>query len=337
MVNDILIVGTAWIGDMVMAEPLFRLLKQQFPDKNIHVLAPKWTQALLERMPAVGKAIPLPFQHGEFKFWKRIQLGRALAKQYERAYVLPNSWKSALIPWAAGISKRIGWLGEQRFGLLNDYRRLDEKRYPLMVQRFAALAFEANELPLAKELLYPKLEVNQEQARALALKWNIDPDKPVLALCPGAAFGPAKRWPAIYFASVARKMHAEGWQVLLLGSTSEEDIARTIQIESHKSCINTIGQTELAESIDLLSLADTVLCNDSGLMHVACALNKKVIAIYGSSSPSFTPPLGDKVTILSLNLACSPCFQRTCPLGHTRCLRDLTPEVVLKTLTEDKA
>jgi heptosyltransferase-2 len=150
-----------------------------------------------------------------------------------------------------------------------------------------------------------------------------------LALCPGAEYGPAKRWPVAYYAEVARKKIDQGWQVWLFGSNKDKADAEQINNEASGLCSDFTGRTTLAEAVDLMSLAHTVVSNDSGLMHVAAALNKNLIAIYGSSDPGFTPPLNDNAQVISLNLDCAPCFKRDCPLGHTNCLTGITPEQVL--------
>ncbi|PIQ43770.1 MAG: lipopolysaccharide heptosyltransferase II [Gammaproteobacteria bacterium CG11_big_fil_rev_8_21_14_0_20_46_22] len=323
-----LIVGPAWVGDMVMAQTLFKAIKQREPSAHIDVLAPAWTNALLARMPEVEKAIALPVGHGEFKLIQRFKLGRRLAKShYDQAIVLPNSLKSALVPFFAGIPKRTGWMRECRYGFLNDWRRLDKIQYPLMIERFLALGLPKGPA-LEKPYPHPHLQVDLASRDVAVKRLGLQADKPIVALCPGAEFGPSKRWPAEYFAELANSLIAQGYAVWLFGSKNDEVIAQAIQTKTHEACVNLCGQTNLAEAIDLLSLAQAVVSNDSGLMHIAAALNVPVVALYGSTSPDFTPPLSDKVAVLKLDLECQPCFQRVCPLGHWRCLRDLQPAKV---------
>ena len=317
---------------MMMAQSLFINLKQQIPCCLIDVLAPDWSLALLERMPEVNRAVSLSVSHRQFGFNARLQLGRQLRGfAYDQAIVLPNSWKSALIPFFAGIKRRTGYIGEMRWGLLNDARRLDKPRLPMTVQRFVALGLESNgQLP--PEYSYPKLAISVQMQRSVREKFQIDQAKKVLALCPGAEYGPAKRWPGRHFAEVAREKHLQGWQVCLFGSDKDSAVARQINDLAGGVCRDFTGRTTLGEAVDLLSLADAVVSNDSGLMHVAAALDKKLIAVYGSSDPGFTPPLHDKAVIINLKLACSPCFKRECPLGHTDCLTELLPQSVLAAL-----
>lgn len=325
----ILVVGPSWVGDAVMMQPLLMRLKQYHPDCSIDVLAPDWVRPLLARMPQVSATLANPFGHGELKLGARWRLARVLARNdYDQAIILPNSLKSALIPWLAGIPVRTGFVGELRYGLLNDARKLDESAYPLMVERFALLA-EAPNMALPRPLPAPALTVKETQRQSVLQKLGLDTTSPVAALCPGAEYGPAKRWPAEHFARLAILLYQRGYAVWIVGSDKDRDIGDAIVAASGAYCRNLCGQTSLDEAVDLLASASVVITNDSGLMHVAAALDKPMAAIYGSSSPGFTPPLTPKARIVSLNLSCSPCFKRECPLGHLNCLRELAPERVL--------
>lgn len=334
----ILIVGPSWVGDMVMAQTLFKLLKQQNPDRQISVMAPNWTRPLLARMPEINEALEVTIGHGELALGKRRQLGRELrSRGYDRAIVLPNSFKSALIPWHARIPIRVGWRGELRDLLLNDCRGLDKKKYPLMVQRFAALALPAGaELPT--QLPDPALRVEPHQAQASLDDFKLTTDKPVLALCPGAEFGEAKQWPAEYYAELANELLGKDWQVWIFGSANDQLAAESILADINTDWLanvhNLAGATNLGQAIDLLSFASTVVSNDSGLMHIAAALQRPVVALYGSTSPDFTPPLAEKVKLLATDIDCRPCFKRVCPYGHRRCLTQLLPEQAIEAVAE---
>ncbi|MEX2164224.1 MAG: lipopolysaccharide heptosyltransferase II [Sulfuricaulis sp.] len=327
-----LVVGPAWVGDMVLAQSLFIFLKQRHPGSRIEVLAPGWTRALLERMPEVDEAIALDIGHGELKLGARLRLGRQLRKRrYDRAIVLPNSFKSALVPFAARARVRTGFTGELRYGLLNDIRRLDQDKFPRTVDRFVALALAPDE-PLP-EIPSPRIRADVDKARmALARLVRSLPVKPVLGLCPGAEYGPAKRWPAEYYADVAKAKLDEGWEVWLFGSENDAPVSGAIQSLTGNRCLDLSGKTTLSEAIDLMSLTTAVVTNDSGLMHVAAALGRALIAIYGSTDPGHTPPMSEEASILYLSVECSPCFERECPFGHYRCLRDIMPAAVLHTL-----
>ena len=331
----ILIVGPSWVGDMVMAQTLFQCLKQRHPECEIDVLAPDWSRPILERMPEVRAALSLPLGHGVIDLATRRRIGKSLVGQYDQAILLPNSLKSALVPWFAGIPKRTGWKGEMRYGLLNDIRTLDKDSYPLMIERFMALAYEPG-AALSQPYPQPRLVIDEASRDAALAKFELQLDRPVLALCPGAEFGEAKRWPAEHYAKVAEIKIREGWQVWLFGSkndhTGGEDIRMRLIPGLREEVSNLSGQTSLAEAIDLMSAATAVVSNDSGLMHVAAALNRPLVAVYGSTSPGFTPPLADRVEIVRLGLECSPCFDRTCRYGHYNCLRELKPRPVIEAL-----
>lgn len=330
MNNKILVVGPAWVGDMVMAQSLFKLLKQREPNTIIDVLAPAWSQPLLARMPEVASSIVMPLGHGQLDLRARYRIGKSLRDQgYRQAILLPNSFKSALIPYFATIPLRTGWRGEMRYLLLNDIRILDESRYPLMIERFMALGLP-KDAPLPEKYPTPELRISSEsQKKALERHGLTSPTRPILALCPGAEFGPAKRWPEEHYAAVANAKLKEGWDVWIFGSPKDGETAEKIMQLTEQRCVNLTGRTRLEEAVDLLALANAVVTNDSGLMHIAAALNRPLIAVYGPTSAGFTPPLNDEAKITTLKLDCQPCFQRTCPLKHHRCMLDLKPETVL--------
>lgn len=320
----ILIVAPAWVGDAVLAQPLFARLKERYPGVTITALAPPWVLPVLQRMPEVDATVENPFEHGTLAVAERRRFAKALAGRYDHAIVLPNSFKSALTPFFAGIPLRTGYIGEARFGLLNDRRRLDEKMLPLMVERFAALA-EPPAKPLARPVPPPRLVVDTNARDATLQRLELRCDRRVVAFCPGAEYGTAKRWPVAYYAELARALAHEGRQVWLLGSPKDAAIGEEIVQQSNGACLNLCGKSKLDEAVDLMSCADLVVSNDSGLMHVAAALDRPMIAIFGSSSPRFTPPLSVRARVIRLDLPCSPCFKRECPLQHFKCMMDLTP------------
>ena len=332
MQEKILVCGPAWLGDMMMSQALLIYLSQQ--GHELHVLAPQWNFAVLARMPEVKKPIPLPLTHGELRLAERYRIGKVLrAEHYDRAIVLPNSWKSGLIPYFANIPRRTGWRGEYRYGLINDMRYLNKIELPLMVQRYVALGHEKNESWHAANFPYPELAIEEKTRQTALDKHNLTLNKPVLALSPGAAFGETKQWPATYYAKIAREKIKEGWQVWLLGSSNDKAVADEIMRDTEAQCINLSGLLPLCETVDLISAARVLIGNDSGLLHVAAALKVPVIGIYGSTSPDFTPPLSETARIVSVNdLACRPCFQRKCQFNHLRCLWDIKPEQVNRVL-----
>lgn len=324
-----LIIGPSWVGDMVMAQSLFKAIKLKYPDTLIDVLAPEWSRPLTERMSEVHASIAMPVKHGELALKTRFSLGKKLAREhYQRCFVLPNSFKSALIPFWAKIPERIGWKRECRYFLLNRLYTLDKKRLPRMVQRYVALVHKKN-APL-ESIIPPTLTPNlQNRVEALKKYHLVVKDAPILILCPGAEFGPSKRWPEKNYAQVANHYLDQNWQVWIFGSAKDSEVAQSIQQLTHQRCIDLTGRTSLGDAIDLMSLAQLVISNDSGLMHIAAALGRSLIAIYGSTDPGFTPPLTDKVIIVQEKIACSPCFKRICPLTHHDCMQKLTVQKVL--------
>jgi len=326
-VRKILIVAPNWIGDALLAQPLFARLRQKFPGATIDALAPAWTAPVLRRMPEISEVIDAPFAHGELGLARRWSIAGTLrVRVYDEAIVLPNTVKSALIPFLAGIPVRTGFTGELRYGLLNRVHKLDEKALPLMAERYAKLA-EEPESPPERPLAEVKLRVDEAHLALALARLGLSRAKPMVAFCPGAEYGPAKRWPARYFADLASKLSAQGRAVWLFGSGKDREIGE--EIARAGTAVNLCGKTDLETAIDLLSLAEVVVSNDSGLMHVAAAVGRPVVALYGSSSPEHTPPLSKISRVVRTGIDCSPCYARECPLGHFRCMIDLEPERVL--------
>lgn len=333
----ILVVGPSWVGDMMMSQSLYRTLLTRFPDARIDVLAPDWCRPLLTRMPEVNQPIAMPIGHGSFALMERRKLGQQLrTSAYDRAYVLPNSFKSALIPLFANIPKRIGWRGEMRYGLLNDLRILDKQAFPLMVERYVALAFERNSVKsaqtLPRPLLLPKLSVGTDEIQSVKNQFNLSGVRPLIGFCPGAEFGPAKRWPHYHYATLANMLIERGFDIILLGSKSDQPTGQAIlaalPAEKHPSCQNLTGMTSLEHAIALIAGCQAIVSNDSGLMHITAALDRPLVALYGPSSPSFTPPLSDKTQIIRLISGYLKIRKGDQQLGYHQSLIDITPKTV---------
>lgn len=327
-----LIIAPNWVGDMVMSQCLYRLLKKDDANHEIHVLAPPWCLDVALRMPEVSKCIAFPGIHGKLDLLKRYRFSQQLKKEnYQNAIILPNSLKSALIPWLAKIPTRIGYKGEMRYGLINDIRYLDKKKQPLMVERFASLNPKSKKIININEILIPKLAADATKISTTLKTYHLNQDKPILALAPSAAFGNSKCWPKANFSALANQFLEKGFHVWLMGAPSDEKRLQTINDACQQKC-QMVTKPSLQEKIDLLSISDCLVSNDSGLMHIGAALNIPVIGIYGSTTPSFTPPLGDKTKVIENNdLICRPCFKRDCPKqekDHLKCLWDITPKKV---------
>ena len=341
----ILVVGPSWVGDMVMAQSLFKKCRMDHPDAVIDVVAPAWSQPILNRMPEVRHTIVLPVGHGQFRFSTRRQIGLSLRdERYDRAIVMPKTWKSALVPYFANIPRRTGFIGEVRYGLLNDRRKLDKKVLTQTVLRYLALGCEKAEAlpPVAR--FYPRLDIDRDNQQKLMRELSLSTDRPVVCFFPGAEYGTAKQWSAGHFHTLADRLVSSGYQVWIMGSEKEAQISRSIQNGTGKNgigkngisrhCINLCGRTKLEDAIDLMALASHAVTNDSGLMHVAAAVGVTTEAIYGSSSPYFTPPLTRKKNIHYIGIDCSPCFKRTCPLDHLNCLQQISPARIYESIAD---
>ena len=327
-----LIIAPQWIGDAVMTEPLLRRLHAR--GERLTVGALPWVAPVYRAMPQVAEVIEFPFAHGGLQFKARRSIARRIDGQFDKAYVLPNSLKSALLPFLAGISQRIGYLGEARVGLLT-HRLKNPKDKPPMVAFYSALSGETG-----LESDRPQLHISPADITATLGALGLQQGAYVV-FAPGAEFGPAKRWPARHFSELAARL---AWPVVLLGSGKEaalcDEIAAPANAAQAGKCLNLAGKTSLPQALALIAASRNTISNDSGLMHVAAALGVSQVAIFGSSSPLHTPPLSDRATVLWLKadpdyqppLDCAPCFARECPLGHTRCLNDISAERVLQAL-----
>lgn len=308
---------------MVMVQCLFMSLKRQNQENIIDVVAPAWSSPVIARMPEVRRIIEVDIAHGELQLTKRISVGKSLRGQYDQAIILPRSFKSALIPYFAKIPQRTAYRGEMRYGIVNDMRRLDKEVTYKAVERFVNLGEDYSKAMQSPKISFPKLCVDQNKRHQAALRLGVSETTPSVAMMPGAEFGPSKRWPAKYFGELASIFKQDGYEVYVFGSPNDHAIGEEIVVSSKGSAKNLCGQTTLEEVVDLISLVKIAITNDSGLMHIAAAVDRPVVVIYGSITPEYTPPLSNTAEIQYLNLDCSPCWQKQCPYGHYNCLRNL--------------
>ena len=325
-----LIVGPSWVGDMVMTQSLLIALKKNHPESPLDVLSPGWSLPVIRRMPQVRRPLEMPLGHGEFRWRDCYRLGKQLRKErYVQAYVLPRSFKSALVPFHANIPVRTGYRGEFRFGLINDIRKADRAASQTTVERFVALAADDGHVA---QIQPPVLAVDSGNQERLIAELELNPYGKIVALLPGAEYGPAKCWPLDYYRSLASELVSQDIAVWVLGSRTDHAAGEAIAADLD-AVRNLCGRTRLEDAIDLLSLSSAAVSNDSGLMHVAAAVGIPLVAIYGSSSPEKTPPLSEKAQTIYLGLECSPCYARECPLVHLNCLKNIRPEQVLSALS----
>ncbi|WP_409500470.1 lipopolysaccharide heptosyltransferase II [Mannheimia glucosida] len=341
---NILVIGPSWVGDMMMSHALYQQLKIQYPNCQIDVMAPDWCRPLLARMPEVRNAISMPIGHGSFRLCERYRLGKSLRNQYDMAIVLPNSLKSAFIPLFAKIARRRGWKGESRYFFLNDLRS-NKNDYPMMVQRYVALAFEKATVPTAQQLpiAYPYLTTDSQHIEQTKAKFEKQlayaENRPAIGFCPGAEFGPAKRWPHYHYATLAKMLIEQGYSVRLFGSKKDEAVGEQIRLalpeHLQRYCLNLAGQTDLNQAVDLIADCNAVVSNDSGLMHIAAALNKPLVALYGPTSPQYTPPLSHNAVIIRLiEGGLIKIRKGEAAEGYHQSLIDIQPEMVMEKLAE---
>ncbi len=337
--NRILIIAPNWIGDAVMSQPLLANLKASYQQSQIDVLASPWVAPIYRACAEVHQVIEARLEHKQLQWGLRKQLAKQLElNQYDACFVLPNSLKSALIPWRANIPLRIGYRGEMRFGLINcALDKPSKTNRPPMANHYLALS---NVIQSSQEIdinqsADPKLNISPAATKSVSAKLQIAGinEKSIYVFCPGAEFGATKRWPTNHFATLAQQLitHESDAHVILLGSKSDHTFGKEIisQVTNTSQIQNWCGETSLDEAIALIGMSKALVSNDSGLMHIGAALKVPQVAIFGSSDPRHTPPLSDKAKVIWLNLPCSPCHKRECPLGHLKCLKDILPTTVL--------
>lgn len=295
----ILVIAPAWVGDVVMSHTVYRCLKQQYPQALIEVMALEWCRPLLSKMPEVHRTLAMPIPHGQLKLGLRRSIGHQLrAESYQQAIVIPNSLKSAFIPWFAQIPQRTGWRGEWRYGLLNDLRRLEPLHYPMLIQRYAALAYPLppeGRVVLPDPLPWPQLTVTPAAVEQTMTQFGLPCGQRLIALAPGTAIGTLKCWPPHHYACLAEQLIAQGYWIALFGALHDQPVCAAIRDQLPTTlqprCLNFAGTTTLTEVIDLLACCRAIVSNDSGLMHIGSALGKAVVALYGPTDPGFAPPL----------------------------------------------
>jgi heptosyltransferase II len=330
-----LVISPNWIGDAVMVQPLLRLLHERHPERLIDVLAPGWVAPVWRAMREVDTVLEAPFRHGALQLRERREYAKILRERgYADAYVLPNTLKFALIPWLAGIPRRVGYKGEMRYGLLNVMHHDDRQSPRPMVSFYAALADAPRpDAAPPSALPRPALFISDERVAEVVSRLGLQVDRPLIVFAPGAEFGSAKRWPTSHFAELAQTIQKDRpeSQIVLLGSGKDRDVCEEIVAQA-AGVRNLAGATALDEAVALIAGADAMVSNDSGLLHIASALNRPIVAIYGPTDPGHAPPFSDVATSLYLALECAPCRERECPLGHHRCMKEISAQMVWQPL-----
>ncbi len=312
-----------------MAQALYKALCVDSTSAQIDVVAPEWLRPLLNRMPEIATVYSLDVAHGEFGLSKRYSLGKQLkSANYTQAIVLPRSYKSALLPWFAGIPKRVGEVGEFRHGLITDiFTSNKDKQIPNVCNYLRYICIDSDISKVKREYL-PELTVDLENQKKVLEKYQVSTHVPLVACMVGAEYGPSKQWPVEHFVQLIDLLHEQGINVCILGSPKDVIIGDEIEALCKKPIHNLCGKTSLLDVIDVLAACRVAVSNDSGLMHIAAAVDVPVITMYGATTPTYTPPLHPKAKSFYLKLTCSPCWKRTCQYHHYRCLADIMPQQV---------
>ena len=322
--KKILIIAPAWIGDLIISASFIKALKKN-RDYSIDIIVNSNLLNLANLIPGIRKVIASETEHGRLSLIHRIKKGLSLrSEQYDECYILTNSYKSAIIPLIARIKKRISYLGEFRYGLINIIKQPIERNLG-MVNRYLNLIDQKH-----TDTVNPVLNIKTNK-ESIFKKFKFDGK--YIVFCPDAEYGPAKRWPTNKWLNLAKDL-SQHYNVIVVGL--DISISHAFRPLESDKIINLIGKTNLVEVMEIIALSEGVISNDSGLMHVSASLDKKIIALYGSSSPTYTPPLisKEKRDIIYKNLDCSPCFKRVCPLGHTKCLNDIKVDEVKESVTK---
>tara|TARA_Y100000996_G_scaffold328235_1_gene264279 strand:- start:803 stop:1819 length:1017 start_codon:yes stop_codon:yes gene_type:complete len=324
-----LIIAPSWIGDLLMSQSVFKFLKHKYHNCTIDVIARPYLSDLLKLMPEINNVHDLDIQHNELGITKRSKISMQLKKHnYSSAIILTNTFKSALVPWIMRIPERIGYKRELRSILLTKSFKLI-KHKDSMVNRYLKLVgttFNNN--------LRPSLRISSDQAEESKNKFLLNNMKKNIFLCPEAEFGITKRWPKNNWIELAKRFKQNNYNVYFLGKDITS--ARVFEpVVNNSSIISLIGKTNLKEVTYLLSSANLVVANDSGLMHLAASLDVNLISIFGSSSPFYTPPLmkNNNGEVIYKQLDCSPCFKNSCPLNeddNLKCLKSITVDEISK-------
>ncbi|MGN1394347.1 MAG: lipopolysaccharide heptosyltransferase II [Succinivibrionaceae bacterium] len=339
-----LVIAPSWIGDLIMSQCLYKTIKKLDQNSIIHVLAPNWCLKVLNRMPEIDKSILIPLTHGEFSLKTRYTIGKQLrTEKYDICYILPNSWKSALIPFFAKIPQRIGWIGESRYFLLTSIRK-DKTKFPKLIERYASLAYSKDNVKKGsdiKNIDIPVLSINKLNLESLLDKNNIESkEKIIIGICPGAEYGITKKWPTSHYAELLDIFYKNNSQIEVIIFGSQKDINTSQEIINQlKTDVVSYthmlaGKTSIEDAIDLLSACNLVISNDSGLMHVTAAVNTKLVAIFGSTSTKYTPPTTKNALLIESDEHCHPCFKKVCKYNSVICLKQIMPIYVYNKIKE---
>ncbi|CAD83283.1 ADP-heptose; lipopolysaccharide heptosyltransferase II [Candidatus Blochmanniella floridana] len=308
----ILVVSPSWIGDTVISHSLYRLLFKKYQSQvKIDVITSIRCEPIIKRMIEINKIFYVPYKHRVLNLTQCYKLANLLrTENYTQAIILPNSLKSALVPFLAKIPVRTGWRGEMRYGFINDLRILNKSFFPAIIHRYSALAYNKHSIQnfsdLPSPLPLPQLCIQKEEILNVSIKFNLHTKKKIIGLCPGSSKGLFRNWPHYHFVNLAIRLIYYGYHIVILGSNENYLLINDfIEKSKLKKLVqyydNLLGCTSLDEAVLIIALCSAIVSNDSGLMHVACALHKPVVGLYGITDSCCTPPLFYKSKIIQGN------------------------------------
>jgi len=335
-IENILLRAANWVGDAVMTTPAIRAIRKNFPAARITILAKPWVIPVFQQSPHLDVVMPYEAGGRHRGVSGLIRLVRDVKRRkFDLAILFQNAFEAALLAFAAGIPRRLGYATDGRTALLTDrlysYRKLKKGHlvdYYLGILGDVGLDLDGRNL----ELFLSAEE--KAHVQGLLAKLGVDSAEPLAGLNPGATFGTAKRWLPERFAELSRRLYSErGYRSLLFGGPGEAQLGRQIAAAADGCAINLCGRTNLREAMALIDTCRLFITNDSGLMHVAAALDKPQLAIIGPTDHIATGPSNPRSRIVRVPGAChlSPCLLEDCPIDH-RCMTAITIDLVLTEL-----
>jgi len=338
-VKRILIRSTNWVGDTVMMLPSLLAVRETFPRAEITVLANPWVLPLLENHPAVDRTIVIDKGRGVIRAAKEVLLiiSRLRNVRFDLAVLFQNAFEAALLSYLGGIRYRVGYNSDGR-GLFLTHTVIRDKAIHSVHQvdyflgLIDAMGWQVTDTN-------PVVYLNAEDRKAVSMMLSsegICDNEMLVGLNPGAAYGPAKRWPAERFAVIGDWVSKRwGAKVVLFGSPAEAAVAEEVEMRMNAEPLNVCGKTTLGQAMALIKRCDFFLTNDSGLMHIAAALNRPLVAVFGPTDHVQTRPVSRNARMVRHDLECSPCLKQVCPLDQ-RCMLSIEPHEVWREMEDLK-
>lgn len=324
-----------WIGDVVLCTPALHLLRKSFPSASITALAREWVAPALEANSDIDRIIIM----GEKRSYSGL-IRKIAADKFKTGIVLPNSFSSALLFRLARIPRIVGYstdgrslLLTQRIKRATNFKKEHQVFYYLqLMEKYLSMAGATSVKPDIVKLIWNITEEEKAQADKL-LENNVSPQKKLIGINPGAAYGPAKRWFPERFAEVGDEL-AQKYEIVIFGSSYEKEIATSIAKLMRFKPLNLAGKTTLRQLAALISRCSLFITNDTGAMHIAAALGTPIVAIFGPTDPQRTAPWGDGHIVVQKKIMCSPCMKKKCPKRHHKCMEGVETQEVLRAIEQ---